>query len=124
MWSILILYNLWCWYDIHTYSAILAVVCIHTCMALYAHVQTYMQTYKNIHMYVHAYIHTCNTYMRQRKEAPGPPVNKEECVEGGSWFHSAGPMKVKARTLSIAVFAVLQYIYMYICTNVHEYFNA
>src|SRR5688572_8483788 len=34
--------------------------------------------------------------LRQRKKAHGPPVNKEERVEGWSWFHSAGPMKAKA----------------------------
>src|SRR5688572_7511726 len=43
---------------------------------------------------------------RQRKEALGPPVNKQERVKGGSCFHSAGtagPMKAKARVLAIAV---------------------
>src|SRR5688572_9534278 len=42
---------------------------------------------------------------RQRKEALGPPVNKQERVKGGSWFQSAGPMKAKARVLAIAVLA-------------------
>ena len=42
---------------------------------------------------------------RQRKEALGPPVNKQERVKGGSRFHSAGPMKAKARVLAIAVLA-------------------
>src|SRR5678815_4911692 len=42
---------------------------------------------------------------RQRKEALGPPVNKQERVKGGSWFHNAGPMKAKARVLAIAVLA-------------------
>ena len=42
---------------------------------------------------------------RQRKEALGPLVNKQERVKGGSWFHSAGPMKAKARVLAIAVLA-------------------
>src|ERR1043165_5899834 len=40
---------------------------------------------------------------RQRKEALGPPFNKQERVKGGSWFHSAGPMKAKAHVLAIAV---------------------
>src|SRR5688572_12789053 len=39
--------------------------------------------------------------LRQRTEALCPPVNKQERVEG-SWFHSAGPMKAKARVLAIA----------------------
>src|ERR1043165_9058729 len=43
--------------------------------------------------------------LRQRKEALGPPVNKQERVKEGSWFHSAGPMKAKARFLAIAVLA-------------------
>src|SRR5688572_10380041 len=62
---------------------------------------------------------------RQRKEALGPPVNKQERVKGGSWFHSAGPMNAKARVLAIAVLArgtnVCMYVYMYVCMYVCMY---
>jgi len=43
--------------------------------------------------------------LRQRKEALGAPVNKQERVKEGSWFHSSGPMKAKVRILAIAVLA-------------------
>jgi len=43
---------------------------------------------------------------RQRKEALGSPVNKQERVKGGSRFHSAGPMKAKARVLAMAFLAL------------------
>ena len=35
--------------------------------------------------------------LRERKEALGLPVNKADCVEGGSWFQSAWLMIAKAR---------------------------
>jgi len=38
--------------------------------------------------------------LREKKEALGLPVNKVDCVEGGSWFQSAGPMICKGPCLS------------------------
>ena len=43
--------------------------------------------------------------LRQRKEVLGPPVSRTERVDGESWFHSAGPIKAKARVLAMAVLA-------------------
>ena len=41
---------------------------------------------------------------RERKVALGSPVNKEERVQGGSWFQGVVPMKAKT-ILSIEVLA-------------------
>src|SRR5688572_9098528 len=87
----------------------------YTCIHKHAHIYTYVRTYilYCIVLYLSIYIaplavHTnqrrsqCERprekkeVFRQRKEALGPPVNKQERVKGGSWFHSAGPMKAKA----------------------------
>jgi len=41
--------------------------------------------------------------LRERKEVLRSPVNKEELVEGRSWFESAGPMIAKARVGAMEV---------------------
>src|SRR5688572_28679897 len=90
---------------------------IHTCIHTYIHTyRIYIVLYLSIYIAPLA-VHTnqrrsqCERprekkeVFRQRKEALGPPDNKQERVKGGSWFHSAGPMKAKARVLAIAVLA-------------------
>jgi hypothetical protein len=47
--------------------------------------------------------------LRQRNEALGPPINKEERIERGRWFQSAGtagPIKAKVRVLATVVLPV------------------
>src|SRR5688572_4801887 len=96
----------------------------YTCIHKHAHIYTYVRTYilYCIVLYLSIYIASLAVHtnqrrsqcerpkekkevFRQRKEALGPPVNKQERVKGGSWFHSAGPMKAKACILAIAVLA-------------------